>query len=230
MHAINACHNCRITTANHIFYDWCRSTLAMVMLHKHIQRTVFANHISYDGPALQFQGLKSQTQNGTETLSDHLGWWAPAPICFTPLMAWSLWVAMLAFLQTMNAFLQPCSIPTICIRSIVRSTACLVDRSATQSGHATQRGPSIYPHSYGQLRLWTVRPLSRGERLRDRRVGGARTGDGELSESDRRRGEGPRPRALPREDEEVRSRPRGEGAAGSAGLARPLRRAGATWR
>lgn len=133
---------------------------------------------------------------------------------------------MLAFLQTMNAFLQPCSIPTICIRSIVRSTVCLVDRSATQSGHATQRGPSIYPHSYGQLRLWTVRPLSRGERLRDRRVGGARTGDGELSESDRRRGEGPRPRALPREDEEVRSRPRGEGAAGSAGLARPLRRAG----
>lgn len=88
----------------------------------------------------------------------------------------------------------------------------------------------LYPHSYGQLRLWTVRPLSRGERLRDRRVGGARTGDGELSESDRRRGEGPRPRALPREDEEVRSRPRGEGAAGSAGLARPLRRAGATWR
>ena len=43
----------------------------MVMLHKHIQRTAFANHISFDGPALQFQGLKSQTQNGTETLTDH---------------------------------------------------------------------------------------------------------------------------------------------------------------
>ena len=38
------------------------------------------------------------------------------------------------------------------------------------------RGVQVYPHSYGQLRLWTVRPLSRGERLRDRRVGGARTG------------------------------------------------------
>lgn len=43
-----------------------------MVLHKHIQKTVFSNHNFYEGPALQL-GMEVTNPHGTATLSNVVG-------------------------------------------------------------------------------------------------------------------------------------------------------------